>query len=80
MFRTGPHVFHGGFSTFLAVVVFANAYFAYLLTFFKVIRLIMVDNDDLLSQLMVLLVSTGLFHALVALPTLLVVLGPPARV
>ena len=34
-----------------------------------------VDNEDLLSQLMVLLV----FHALVALPLLLVVLGPPAR-
>ena len=79
MFRRGPHVFHGGFSTFLAVVVFANAYFAYLLTFFKVMMLCR-DNDDLLSQLMVLLVSTGLFHALVALPTLLVVLGPPARV
>ena len=39
LFRTGPHVFHGGFSTFLAVVVFADAHFAYLRTFFKVMML-----------------------------------------
>ena len=77
LFRTGPHVFHGGFSTFLAVIVFANTHFAFILTFFKV--KCFEENNDLLSQVMVLLVSMGLFHSLVALPALLSLIGPPTR-
>ena len=35
-FRTGPHVFNGGFSTFLSVVIFAYDYVLWFRTFFKV--------------------------------------------
>ena len=84
--RTGPHVFHGGFSTFLSVVVFMNEYLGFIRTFFKVLpstecfmlSLInkSLENMMICSQVMVLLVSLGLFHALVALPALLSFLGP----
>ena len=76
-FRTGPHVFHGGFSTFLCVVVFALDYIIMLQTFFKVLlSLFRQDVDKDCCQVMTLLVWLGLFHALVALPALLSFLGP----
>ena len=75
--RTGPHVFHGAFSTFLATVVFADASITFIHLFFKVLfktTLLVVT----LFQVMMLLVSVGLFHALVSMPVLLSVLGPSA--
>ena len=79
-FRTGPHVFHGGFSTFLSVVAFALDNIMLIRTFFKVLLSLFRQDGDVdkdCCQVMTLLVWLGLFHALVALPALLSFLGPP---
>ena len=79
-FRTGPHVFHGGFSTFLSVAAFALDYIMLIRTFFKVLLSLFRQDGDVdkdCCQVMTLLVWLGLFHALVALPALLSFLGPP---
>ena len=60
-FRTGPHVFHGGFSTFLAFVLLAGSKSHVFLTFFKVFFLVVVF---------------GLYNGLFVLPVVLSLIGP----
>ena len=61
------------------MVVFALDYIIMLQTFFKVLLSLFRQDGDVdkdCCQVMTLLVWLGLFHALVALPALLSILGP----
>jgi Niemann-Pick C1 protein len=57
----GPAVFHGGFSTFLGIVILIKAQTVAAFSFFKIFTLVVIF---------------GLFHGLIFLPVLLSIFGP----